>query len=82
MVVGPVGNEADLDLVRIEDNVLGHILAAELPVLPRPGVLDPEKVITVGEASFQPERVREGQADGLTASVSDDPAAGQVRGQS
>ena len=82
MVVGPVGNEADLDLVRIEDNVLGHILAAELPVLPRPGVLDPEKVITVGEASLQPKRVREGQGDGLAASVSDDPAAGQIRGQS
>ena len=60
MVVGPVGNEADLDLVRIEAHILGHILAAELPVLPRPGVLDPEKVITVGEASLQPERVREG----------------------
>ena len=81
MVVGPVGNEADLDLVRIEAHVLGHILAAELPVLPRPGVLDPEKVITVGEASLQPERVREGQSDGLAASISDDPAAGQIRGQ-
>ena len=82
MVVGPIGNEADLDLVRIEDHVLGHILAAELPVLPRPGVLDPEKVITVGKASLQPKRVGEGQGDGLAASVSDDPAAGQIRGQS
>ena len=82
MIVGPVGKEADLDLVRIEAHVLGHILAAEVPALPRPGVLDPEKVITVGEASLQPERVREGQGDGLTASISDDPAAGQIRGQS
>ena len=82
MVVGKVGKECDLDLVRIEAHVPGHILAAEVPALPRPGVLDPEIVITVGEASLQPERVREGQGDGLAASVSDDPAAGQIRGQS
>ena len=81
MVVGPVGEEGDLDLVCVEAHVLRHILAAEVPALPCLFVGDPEIVIAVGEPSLQPERVREGQTDRLAASVSDDPAAGQVRGQ-
>ena len=81
VVVGPVGEEGDLDLVRVEAHVLRHILPAEVPALPRPRVGDPEIVIAVGEPSLQPERVREGQTDRLAASVSDHPAAGQVRGQ-
>ena len=80
MIVGKVGEEGDLDLVRVEVHVRGNILAAEVPALPRPGVGNPEIVIAVGEPSLQPERVREGQADRLAASISDDPAVGQFRG--
>ena len=80
IVVVGVSVERDCDGVRLELQVPGDLLPAQVPPLPAGLVLDGQVIVAVSVASLQPERIREGEFDRLGAAIGDRPSAVEVSG--